>query len=103
MSGFIDFVKDRTSGPGRALALSQDSVSTSVARDLRQIKLGDAPVFSEPAAQDLANKIGGLAYSEKFLSKFSAAIGKPQNNETEDEFVARCKEKMFSLLTHELK
>ena len=104
MSKFIDFVKEQTSRPGRpALTHSRNAVSLGVASQLQEVKVADVAVFSESAANKLACKIGEVAYSEKFLGEFSDAIGTPKANETEDEFVSRCKEKMSLLLKNKFK
>lgn len=53
-------------------------------------------------AQEFSGKVSDLISSDDFISDLSDRIGTPLASETEDEFVARAKSQMRSLLSEKL-
>ncbi|WP_312553110.1 hypothetical protein [Massilia sp.] len=100
MSRLIDFLKANRSGTARLLPLkqSENALTVAVSRELGEIQSGSKPLLSAREAGTTANQISALAYDERFLGELSDVIGTPKPGETEDEFVARCKAQMASLL-----
>jgi hypothetical protein len=47
---------------------------------------------------EFSEKVSQLVHSESFIQNFSDSIGKPQPNESEDQFVGRAKNIMKKLL-----
>ena len=103
MATLIDFLKgeqENLSLPGPSgscsLAHTHDAVADAVSTALEKTDLpnGDAIKFAE--------KVGTLVTGDKFLQELSNVIGQPKLSESEDEFVARCKQSMFGLLTKRL-
>lgn len=100
MSTFFDFVQNELQpsigGPSAVGISSKASLEKTVALSLANAEL------PEKEASDLAQKLGDLVTSPKFLQELSDQIETPRDSESEDAFVARSKSSLMDLLDRHL-
>jgi hypothetical protein len=102
MSSFFDFVTNAAGSADKLIKQAKSDISTVVAKDLQRVEaLAITPVLASDASK-IAVEFGQIAYSSAFLQKLSDAIGAPSIHETEDEFLARSKNRLAELLSIEL-
>jgi hypothetical protein len=99
MADFYEFLKQRElmalPGPSGNLEVRSE-VSQAVSHSIQgsSITDGDASKF--------AAEVGDFVMSDDFLLELSDMIGRPEGNESKEEFVQRCKATMFDILTKRL-
>lgn len=99
MSKFSDFVlNQKECDMLPSLKQTQSTTSIAVASSLQNITNASSSLFSASGANELATQIGNAVYTKDFLEEFSDVIGAPHEDETEDQFVCRCKAEMTALL-----
>lgn len=100
MTRFIDFLATNRDGTPGLLSSkqSESALTVAISNQLCAIKSENKPLLSALEARTTASQISSVAYDERFLREFSEVIGMPKPGETEDQFVARCKEQMASML-----
>lgn len=99
MVDFKEFISTAKNSERRALPPSssalvkvETSITTSIAKTLDHV-----PVKIEKK-EKFAQKVSSLVSNEKFLTKLSDRIGKPQDTESEDDFVERSKKELRKML-----
>jgi hypothetical protein len=93
MASFKDFFKANSSNSD--LLLSSKSQEQEIA-----VKLGGALSVSQ--TKEFSSELSKVVRDDDFISDLSEKLGKPKDNETEDEFVERAKNTMRSLLNQKL-
>lgn len=103
MATFSDFYKQEQEilplpGPSGKSNISgtQIAVVNAVELSLASSDMSNADVIK------FASQVGALVTGEKFIKELSDKIGEPEQGESEDAFVERCKKTMFDLLGHRL-
>lgn len=103
MATFSDFYKheqEMLSLAGPSGEPSASGIQTAVAN---AVVLGlDGVDMSNSDVVKFAAQVGELITAESFLKELSGKIGQPTPDESENEFVERCKQTMFGLLTQRL-
>ena len=93
MPSFKDFFKANS---------SNSSLLLSVESQERQISMKLGGSLSVAQKKDFSSELSKVVRDDGFISELSDSIGKPKDNETEDEFVERAKKTMRSLLNKKL-
>lgn len=102
MASFYEFVSHSEHPSNLALSSSERSSSTEVAfntikTDVTSLALS-TPAIPSNDAEQFGQDIAQLVTSNSFLKELSEAIQPPKPNETEDEFVSRCKLALIKLI-----
>ena len=80
-----------------SVAQSTKALETVINDTLAIHAPGEKPLDSAKR-EEFSSKMSTYVYSEDFIDGFSAVIGRPKKNESEDEFVGRCKKEMTRIL-----
>lgn len=101
MSSFKQFINEIKESPSQALPASNTTLPaiqlalTATVGGLLSL----APFsISRNEQQEFSEEVSSLVQDEVFLSEFSDQIGQPLENESEDEFVERGKDKLKQML-----
>jgi hypothetical protein len=78
------------------------AVSTAIDLEISPLELIVNQKFSTSQKKDFSKKVSKYVYSEGFIQEFSDDIGKPQPNESENQFVERAKSSIRKLLTEKM-
>jgi hypothetical protein len=84
------------------LSGAHSATEGAVARCLSKVALQNNIALSSVDVSKFSQKVTDLAYSKQFLSEFSDTVGLPKKEETEEQFVAKAKIMMASLLKKRL-
>ena len=98
MSSFKDFFSQQSGSPTLP---SISDVSALIASSISSLSVLGGQM-SLKQKEEFSTKVSSLAYSNEFIEELSSQIGKPQPDETEDEFVERAKSTMKKLLSQKL-
>jgi hypothetical protein len=103
MATFADFYKHAQETLPLAGPSGEPSASGTQTAAANAVVLGlDGVDMSNSDVVKFAGQVGELVIAEPFLNELSCKIGQPTPGESEDEFVARCKQTMFGLLAQRL-
>lgn len=91
-------LKEMLKGKASKAVLNQTTAGLAA-----NLTLALSSALGSSKAQEFSESISDLVSSDNFISDLSDRIGTPLASETEDEFVARAKSLMSSLLSEKLK
>ncbi|WP_199455801.1 MULTISPECIES: hypothetical protein [unclassified Marinobacter] len=79
---------------------SQSGLALSVRNQLTNLSISG---FSTSKKEDFSSEVAKIATSEEVLNELSDSIGKPGDNESEEQFVERAKSTLANILRRKLK
>lgn len=99
MTSFEEFMNEIEESPTKAVPESNTTLpAIQIALTTTVSGLLAPSLISQSEQQKFSEEVSSLVQDKTFLSEFSAEIGEPLENESEDEFVKRGSDKLRQML-----